>query len=539
MVLACGGNDSTSSSPPSGAPNAQQTVPTVVPTQNAANAKRGGTLNLLWDVADAHLDPHSSTQHMSAELWRAVSHGLLKQETVSMLPKPDLATKWEQVDKLTYIFHLDPAAKWQGRDPVTANPVTAEDVVYSLKRIATPGPAAPRASSFSAIESFTATDPRTVTIKLKEPFVPILSALSDKWTVIVPRQAVEKFGDLKRAEALIGCGPFICQTADPAKGATLVRNPDYWKPNLPYLDRVVYTTVLDDEARAAAFRSGQADVSFVLPDLTLNTFRSNDVELLGFPQNWFVVSVLGGPNDKRPLNDERVRRAINLAVDREALGQVAWPGADTRTAGVFENEFWGVPVDEVAKTPGFGKKTDAEIREAKALIDAAGATGAELVINTTRQYPAVYIDRAEAVVPMLAKIGLNAKLNVLEFAALKDFEVKKDFQFTVGSFAAYGDPDAPLFNSFSTTGTRNYWNWSDPAYDALVKRQREEENPDRRKQLVIEAQKLLMKGTPVAHSAWYHKSYVGVRKKVKNFQGINGVGSSTQGWFLAEMWLDG
>ncbi len=531
IISACGGGDSSS------AGSSAVTATANVPKAETAVAKKGGTLNLMWNVADAQMDPHTTTEHFAPELWRAASHGLLKQEAGTQNAVADLATKWEHPDSLTYVFHLDARAKWQNTAPVNGRAVTADDVVYSLKRISTPDASHPRASGFSQVESITVTDAATVTLKLKAPFVPILTPLSDKWTVIVPKEVVDKFGDLKRGDSIIGCGPFICQQAESSKGATLVRNPDYWNSQFPYLDKVVYTTILDADAQQAAYRSRQIDI-LAVPDLQIDSFKADDTVLYDFPQTWMNLSLIGGPNDRAPFNDERVRHAINLGVDRDAIISAAFPGAKYKTAGVFENEFWGLPADEIAKTPGYGKKTDAEVKDARDLISAAGAAGTEIVLNTTKAYSAYHSDRAEAMIPGLEKIGLKIKLNVMEYAAFKDVESKKQFQMTAATYAAYGDPDTPLYNQFHSTGTRNYWNFSDPTYDAMVTKQRQIDDLNARQQAIYEIQRYLLKGTPMAHDQWYHRTTVAVRKRVHNYLGMNGANSSTAGWFLPGMWVD-
>lgn len=139
---------------------------------------------------------------------------------------------------------------------------------------------------------------------------------------------------------------------------------------------------------------------------------------------------------------------------------------------------------------------------------------------------------------MLARIGIKLKLNVMEFGAMKDAETKKDFQFTAASYAAYGDPHTPMNNSFTSTGTRNYWKFADPKYDDMVAKQAVEENAEKRHQMVVDIQKYLLSGTPVAHDIWYQKNTVAVRKKVMNYQGDVASGSSCTGWFLPKMWIN-
>ena len=510
------------------------------PTPDLASAKRGGTLNTYWTVADAQLDPHTSTEHFGAELWRAASHGLMKAQPLSQIAVPDLANSFEITDPLTYVFHLPPEAKWQMKDPVNGRPVVADDVVYSLKRVSTPDAAHPRASGFTAVDSFTATDDHTLVMKLKQPIVTILAALAGKWTVIVPHEVVEKYGDLKQGNTMIGCGPFLCDQADSSKGATLTRNPNYWRNGpdgkpLPYLDKVVYTTITDTSAQQAAFRSGQVDLLGGLTDQTKDSYKASDVNINGYPLTDLTVSVIGGPNDKPPFNDPRVRQAVNIGLDRDQIALAAFPGVVYQPAGVLETIFWGVPTDQVVKVPGFGKQTDALVQQAKQLLSAAGAAGTDLSIITTTSYHQYYSDRATAIQPMLEKIGFKVKLDQVEYAVFKDRESKKNYQMECSAFAADGDPDAQFNNLFSTTGTRNYWTFSDPAYDAMVAAEQKETDFDKRRQIMIDMQLYLMKGTPVAHNQWYSQAYVAIRKKVHNYFGAV---SSTSGWFLPTMWVD-
>ncbi|MCC7366263.1 MAG: hypothetical protein IT303_18040 [Dehalococcoidia bacterium] len=129
--VACGGgddDDDDNSTGDSSTPSQDRSTPTPLPVQTST-AKTGGTLQLIWNTADAQLDPHSTTEHLSPELYRAVSHGLMKQKSVTEEPEFDLATKLEKPDPLTLIFHLNPAAKWQNKAPVNGRAVTVDDVI--------------------------------------------------------------------------------------------------------------------------------------------------------------------------------------------------------------------------------------------------------------------------------------------------------------------------------------------------------------------------------------------------------------------------
>lgn len=541
-IVGCGNDDD--DEPGNGGANGDSTQPandgvsrpSPTPDSGAASGdpQRGGTLRLIWNTPDAHLDPHSSTEHFSPELYRSTSHGLLKQAHSTLYPEPDFATEWEAAEEgLRYIFHLDPAARWHDVPPVHGRAVTADDVVFSLERISTPGPDAPRASTFEAIESYEAIDEHTVAVNLEEPFVPILTPLSDKWTIIVAPEVVEQHGDLKRGESMVGFGPFIIESVESSTGAVVRRYDDYWGEPA-YLDAVEYTTIRDADARQAAFQSGQADVSGLIPELFLDRFVNDDVEVHEFFDTALTMALIGGPIDKPPLNDERVRRAIHLAIDRGDLGQAAFPGATQENAGIFTNLVWGLPPEEIAELPGFGQQaTEEELTEARQLISDSGNDGVEIVCNTTNAYPEHHINRAEALVPMLGRIGIDLQLNVLEYAAMKDQEISREFQFTTATYAAYGDPHTPLNNQFHSTGTRNYWNWSDPDYDAMVDAQKAEFDEDARKEIVFDMQRYLLNGHPVTAAAWFMPSHVLSRKEVHNWRS----GNPCTGWFLPTVWL--
>lgn len=535
-----GGGNGAATPPSDGSDPAATTAPGNGNGNGGGEPRSGGTLRLIWNTPDAHLDPHSSTEHFSPEIYRAVSHGLLKQESITGFPQPDLATEWETAEEgLRYIFHLNPEARWHDVAPVSGRAVTADDVIFSLERISTPGPDAPRASTFEAIESYEAVDEHTVAVNLREPFVPILTPLSDKWTVIVAPEVVDQYGDLKQGESIVGFGPFYVESAETSSGATLRRYEDYWGQPA-YLDEVVHTTIRDEDARQAAFQSGQADVSSIIPELFLDRFTSDDIEVLEFPDTTMETSFIGGPNDKAPLDDERVRRAISLAINRVDLGQAAFPGATQQNAGILSNPVWGLSPEEVAEIPGFNPNgtTEEELTEARQLISDSGHEGTEIILNTTTAYEAQHINRAEALVPMLGQIGLNVRLNVLEYAAFKDQEVTRELQMTAASYGAYGDPHTPLNNHFHSTGTRNYWNWNDPEYDAMVAAQKAEFDEDARLEKLHEMQRYLLNGTPVSSARWFQPIYLLVRSHVRNWQGSLSAGSSCSGWYIPTVWLD-
>jgi len=506
---------------------------------------RGGTLKAYWPIEESHLDPHSSREHFSAVLWRTVSNGILSQEPITAKPRADLAQDWETPEPTVFIFNLHENVRFHDKAPVNGRAFTAEDAAYSLARLASrldDGAEAgtyPRASSFSSVLAFEAPDLQTLRVVTEKPFAPLLSFISNKWSVMVAKEVVEEFGDLRKGETAIGTGPFIVEEADSVRGARVVRNPDYFKEGLPYLDAIEWTVVSDPSAQEAAYVSDQSAIhgSFgTIPGTDLPRFASrDDTTIHEYPLNSFLLGAIGGPNTKGPLMDVRVRQAINLAIDRADIGRVAYPGSPLSEASYMASPLWGLSTEEVLTLPGWGDK-ELERQEARQLLDAAGyPDGFTLVTNTTELYPSYHIDRAVVVQPQLAEIGITADLNILEFGALKELETARDFEFTIASYAFFDDPDSQLFNAFHSDGSRNYWEFQDETYNAMVEDQRSELDVDTRIEKVKEAQRYLHEMAPVAADDWFRFGNWATKNYLQGFEAGSSVfHAGAEGWWIDE-----
>jgi peptide/nickel transport system substrate-binding protein len=515
--------------------------PTAGPAAAAGQPKRGGTLKLPIVFTSGHFDIHQFQTGYQMAVWRCCANGLFTLDPESGNPAGDLAAVWEFPDPTTLVVRLKPGAKWHAKEPVNGRALTARDVVFSLERLATRSAEFVRNSDYAFVERFDAPDPATVRISLKRPFVPLISMLANFQAVVVAPEVVDKYGDLKRAEAIVGSGPFIAERADASTGARVVRNPEYWEPGLPYLDAVEWTIINDAQTSLAAFRSGDVHLHAIeaidLPAFAAD--RSIRVEKFLNPQ--YFVQGLGGPIDRAPLNDARVREAIDLAVDREALGKVAYPGAEFALGGVFAHPAWALPATEVTARAGFRRPKDADLTAATALVRAAGAPA--LTITTSPQYPSFYIDRAQVFKAQLERVGFKVELDPTEYSAFKDRERGKRFQLTTGTWAFYNDPDALLSGAFAADGARNYFSYANPRYEALLEKERAEQEATKRKETVFEAQRLLLEDRPLAaFTAWFLPVTVGVRAEVRGVRfggnGPTGTNVGEEGYQAKTIWLD-
>src|SRR5262249_56094370 len=151
---------------------------------------------------------------------------------------------------------------------------------------------------------------------------------------IVARECVEKFGDLKKAEAVVGTGPWILDSYRPNVGLTFVRNPNYFVPGLPYIDRIDYLVDEDNASRMAAFLSGKYDLGWEFPGSINRTdwvqlkdglkHKRPNLRTAEFPSN--VETHISMRTDLPPFKDVRVRQAVALAIDRQGMIDTSFEG---------------------------------------------------------------------------------------------------------------------------------------------------------------------------------------------------------------------
>ena len=511
-------------------------------TAAAPTAKKGGTLRLPIVFTSGHFDIHQFQTGYQMAVWRSIGNGLFTIDPATGIPTGDLAKSWEFTDPTTLVVKLHPNATWHKKEPVNGRSVTAQDVKFSIERLATKSADFTRSSDYALVKSVEAPDAATVRINLLKPFVPLVSMLANFQAVIVAPEVVQKFGDLKSAEAMIGSGPFMVESANATSGAKVVRNPTYWEPGLPYLDAIEWTIVNDAQTSLAGFRSGR----FHLHDIEAIDARSLEgdkaITLEKFLSPQYFVQGLGGPIDKAPLSDARIRQAIDLVIDREALGKVGYPGAQFSLSSVFAHPQWSLPTDEVVKRPGFRPTKDQDLAEARKLLDAAGGAPA-LTITTSPQYPSFYLDRAQVFKAQLEKAGFKVELDQNEYSAFKAKEREKRFQLTTGTWSFQNDPDAVLSGAFASDGARNYFSYNSPQFEALVEKERAEVDTAKRKALILDAQRLLLEDRPIAFTGWFLTAIIGRRNELKGvtFGGTQPTGTNAgeMAFQSKSMWLAG
>src|SRR5437867_375045 len=237
--------------------------PQLVTPAEAQTPKRGGTLRLTFQADPLHFDPHQTLSFVTMCPLSLVYSRLVKVKAgPSVKPmtypiEPDLAESWTRPNETTYVFKLRKGVRWHNKPPVNGRELTAEDVKYTYERFLSIA-GNPNKPVLEYVDKIEAVDKYTVKFTLKEPNAWFLDLLASTSTWIIAKECVEKFGDLKKVESVVGTGPWMLERWEPNVKLVYVRNP-YFGSGLPYADGVEMLIDKDPSSRLATWLSGKTD----------------------------------------------------------------------------------------------------------------------------------------------------------------------------------------------------------------------------------------------------------------------------------------
>jgi len=472
----------------------------------AQTPKRGGTLSIrTWDPP--HFDPFQTVSYKTHIALSFTHSRLLKHKAgPGIAPgtfpiEGDLAESWTQPSETTYIFKLRKGVRWHNKPPVNGRELTADDVVFSVNHFMTVKGNA-NAYMLKSLDKVEAVDKHTVRFTLKEPFVWFLDMLANPHAVaIVAKEVLEKYGDFKKHETVIGTGPWMLDSYRPNVGLTFVRHPSYFVAGLPYIDRVETLVDEDTASRMAAFLAGKYDVGYDFPATITRTDwaqikdtvkqRRPNLRTLEFPAN--VMGHISMRTDKPPFNDVRVRQAMSLAIDRQTIIDSTYEGG-----GVFNPPVptalrdWSVPMKELGEGAKYYRYDPAE---AKKLLAAAGfPNGFPGSICFTTYGSTVLVDQSQIVLKNLKDVGIDAKLDQKEYGAYIStcFYGKFD-SMTFGPQTPFLEPDNFLYGQYYPGELKNQSHINDPVVADMLIRQRRTVDPAKRREIIYDIQRHLAK----------------------------------------------
>ncbi|HZK00859.1 MAG TPA: peptide ABC transporter substrate-binding protein [Tissierellaceae bacterium] len=444
---------------------------------------------------------------------------------------PGIAETWDvSEDGLTVTFHLR-ESKWSD-----GSPLTAHDFVYSWKRGMDPA----TASEYSWIWEYTnikgafaavngeslddvgveATDDNTLVVTLDTPTDYIISLLSFYHFMPTKQSSVEAGAEgawAKDSKLAISNGPFILTNYTIGNGLTLVKNPEYWNADAVKIDRIEGKFIDEASTAYTAYQSGDLDFLPSVPPAEIPSLIAED-------PNFYVFPLLGTyyynlNMDLEFLQNEKVRRAMNLAIDREQICELMASGQVPATGfvppGFLDHE--GKDFYEVSGQYGFATNAD-KVEEAQALMAEAGFPNGEgfpeftIMYNTSEGHQLA----AELVQEMLkTNLGMKIKLENQEWAVFQDTRKAGDYEVARGGWLTdFMDPMGMLA-IFTTENAYNDPNFKNARYDELLSLAavtRGEEHFD----ALYEAQDILMKELPII-TVYHYTEVMLVSPRLQNW----------------------
>ena len=473
----------------------------------AQTPKRGGTLAIrTWDPP--HFDPFQTISYKTHIALSFTHSRLLRHKAgPSVVPgtfpiEGDLAESWTQPNETTYVFKLRKGVRWHNKPPVNGRELTADDVVFSLNHFLTVKGNA-NAYMLKSVDKVEALDKYTVKFTLKEPSVWFLDMLANPHAVaIVAKEVVEKHGgDLKKWESVIGTGPWMLDSYRPNVGLTYVRNPSYFMPGLPYIERVEATVDEDNASRMAAFLSGKYDLGWEFPG-TINRVdwvqikdrlkqSRPKLQTVEFPSP--VMSHISMRTDLKPFSDVRVRQAMSLAIDRQAIIEAVFEGVGAVNPAVpAALREWSIPLDKLGEGAKYYKYDPAE---AKRLMAAAGyPNGFPGTMCFTTYGSTILVDSMQLVQKDLKAVGIDVKIDQKEYGAYiaTCFYGKFD-SMTYGPQTGFLEPDNFLFGQYYPEELKNQSHINDPVVADMLVRQRRTVDLAKRREIIYDIQRHLAK----------------------------------------------
>jgi peptide/nickel transport system substrate-binding protein len=482
--------------------------------------QKGGVLRVALAGDPPSLDMHQESTFLVTIPFSTVYNTLIQFDPHAY-PKiiGDLAKAWTVSDDgTTYTFTLHQGVKFHDDSDLTS-----ADVKASWDRIVFPpeGVVSPRKTLFQAVKSIEAPDPYTVVFQLRYPSASILSMLAHPACFIYAKKYLDQDQHWYKRNAM-GSGPFKLKQYVHGSSIEMERNPKYWKPGLPYMDGIKYYVITDDGARAKAIRSDRADVEFrgfppaEVDAITAQMGNKVTVAYPGQPGQWGIAFNV----DKKPFDDERVRKAMSLAIDRYDMAKTLAPltGLDTVSGLISPDAPWALSPEELQQLPGFGKDYEANLKEAKRLLAEAGYPNGFKTVLLNRSIKLPYIDLGVYLVSTWKKVGIEAEHKLEESASWTKSRNNRDFEVMVDPYGTVGvaDPDELLIR-FTTGAFANYGRFSEPAADKLFNLQKVELDEQKRVQLVREMQKVIIQKAWWLPGLWWTRAEVR-STKIRNYQ---------------------
>ena len=503
--------------------------------------KRGGILKLASPAGPASMSPLEEATIVAELPTMGVFNNLIlfdqhiPQVSLESI-RPELATEWAwNEDRTDLVFKLRQGVKWHDGKPFTSADVKCtydllKDAASEKLRVN------PRKSSFDNLDRVTVNGDFEVSFHLKRPQPAFPMLLAGGFATIYPCHVSPR---TMRTHP-IGTGPFKFVEFRPNEVIRVTRNPDYWKPDRPYLDGVEYSIIHDPSTAALAFVSGQFDMTFPF-DLTIT--RTHDVssqvpeaicELTpGSANRHLLIN-----REKQPFDNADLRRAMALAIDRQAFVETLTQGKGD-IGGILQpppGGLWGMPPDQLTQLPGYDPDVRKNRQAARQLMNKLGygPDNPLKIIVTTRDWSR-YRDPAVLLIDQLKQIFIEGELELIDTPQYFPKIRRKDYTVALNIQTSGPDPDLIVGLLYGCGSSLNLDGYCNPEVDKLINEQSRTADVQRRKQLLwtIERQVAEDHARPII---FYQPGGTCLRPYVKGLTLM--VNSVFNGWRMEDVWLD-
>ncbi|MEK4508204.1 ABC transporter substrate-binding protein [Paenibacillus sp. FSL K6-2524] len=467
IISGCGSNMGSTNT--SNGASAESQTNTDQAQNTAGQAKAGGAVRVAMTTEPDNLDPYLSAATDTQSMMDNVFDGLFEAGENSDLI-PAIASSYQVSDDgLTYTFTLK-----QGIVFHDGSELTAEDVYYSYAKLSGLNGQEPLSSKFSSIASIDTPDDYTVVIQLKDKDAAFLAA---NIVAIVPKDYEQQ------SEQPIGAGPYKFSEYKPGQQLVLEKNENFYdKEHAPVLDKVEFKIMPDSNSAVLALQSGDIDM---IPGITAQGVLQlgDGYTVVSGPQN--MVQLMALNNSVKPLNDVKVRQAINYAIDKDVIIQTVAEGNGTKLGSNMS------PAMKMYFQDGLEDYYTPSIDKAKQLLKEAGyENGFDLTLTVPSNYQ-FHVDTAQVIADQLKNVGIKVTIKQVEWSSwLEDVYNNAKYEATIVGLTGKLDPHEVL-GRYETNYAKNFFKFSNSDFDKLVNQGKTEIDEVKRVDLYKQAQTVL------------------------------------------------
>ena len=502
--------------------------------------KQGGVLRITHRDSPASMSIHEEGTISVIAPMMGVFNNLVifdqhvKQNSLDTV-KPELATSWAWSEDGKHLtFALRKGVTWHD-----GKPFTAADVKCTWELLA--GTAKEnlklnfRKGWYSNVENVTVGNDSEATFNLKRPQPGLLALLASGFTPVYPCHVSPR----EMRGNPVGTGPFKFAEYKANQSIKVVRNPNYWKPGLPYLDGVEFTIIPNRSTAILAFVAGKFDMTFPY-EITVPLVKDVKAQMPSAvcdisPMN-VAANVLMNPVP--PFDDLDVRRAVAMTLDRKGFIDILTEGQGDVGAAMqpLPEGQWGLPAEMLRSLPGYDPDV-AKSRETARTVMLAHGYGPDKRLKlklSTRNLP-TYRDTSVILISQLKEIFIDAELDLVETALWVPKLVKREYQIALSQVGnGVDDPDQNYPENYAC-GARTYMDYCNKDIDALIMKQSMEGDQAKRKMIAWEIDRRLTNDA-VRPMIYYLRGGTCWRPEVKNMTVM--VNSIFNGWRMEDVWLD-